>query len=273
MHGLTFGGKHSLTDYGLVLRSKNRPVMPDPKIVTDDVAGVDGSYDFTDYNTDGKTKYKDRIITVTFSLREKDSGILRVKAHQIARWLNCGESNLIFDDETAVYYKARVNNRIDLEKQIIQLQEFTVQFKCKPYAYSVIDSTEEQIQVGMDLQLGYGYKLNMEPTVYNIAKPYNVLTVYNPGDYCKNMIITIKGTASGLVLNCNSKTLTYTEPITAGTTLIIDFGKFNATLDGANVNSFISGDFFGFETGDNTLVVSNTSIDINLSIAFNYLYL
>lgn len=271
MYGLQFGDKHSYKDFGLVMKSKDRPILPDPKVITEDLDQMDGSHDFSDTNQDERTKYKDRIITVTFSLTEKDSSVLRVKAHQIARWLNCGESRLTFDDETAVYYIARVNNKISFEKQIISLQEFTVQFKAKPYAYSVVDSTVDQLQLGMDLQLGYGYKLDMYATEYDVVGS-DIITIYNAGDYVKPKI-EITGTFTNLTLACNNKALTYNSALTANHTLIIDLDKYNATLDSANVNNNLSGSFFELVNGDNLLTITGTSVNIHMKLIFNYMYL
>jgi predicted phage tail component-like protein len=268
--GLTFNGKHC-SEMGLVMRSKNRPILPSPKIITEEVMGADGSLDFSDANVDGRTKYNDRIITVNFSIIESSSAVLHARARDIARWLNCGEKLLVFDDQTMVYYLARVNNKIDLEKQIVSLQEFTVQFKCRPFMYSFINSLTENLQLGQGLQLGYGLRFDMKPATFSISENTDI-TVYNAGDYVKPTF-KITGTADIISLTCNGKTLTYNVPLLAGKELIIDSEKYTATLNGELVNNNMTGSFFELENGNNTINVSGENLDIDLDVIFKYRYL
>jgi predicted phage tail component-like protein len=114
------------------MESKNRPIMPEPKIIVEEAAGTDGDYDYTDSNPEGRTKYKPLPHDIGFSLKERDMAVLRIRAHEIANWLACGEQQLIYDDETAVFYLARVINKLDLENQIVALRRFNVQWKCRP---------------------------------------------------------------------------------------------------------------------------------------------
>lgn len=272
MKGMTFNNKHSYRDFGLVMKSKNRPVLPDPKVITEEAESMNGSFDFSEANEDGKTRYKDRIITVTFSFLSKNPAVIRAKAHQIAKWLSAGEKQLRFDDETAVYYLARVNNKIDLENQIISLQEFTVQFKCRPFAISVNDSTLDPIQLGQDLQLGYGYILDMTPAVYTLTAP-TTLTVYNAGDYVKPKLILNAGTFTSISFTCRGMTFSYTQPLVNGSEIVIDMEECNTTLNGVDKNENTSGDYFALENGDNEIVITGTDIDCDLTVRFNYLYL
>lgn len=70
--GVLLNGKHSLTDYGMVM--KDRPIIgpPEPKTATIDVPGSDGLLDMTEAIT-GEVKFKPRPITLTFKARIADS--------------------------------------------------------------------------------------------------------------------------------------------------------------------------------------------------------
>ena len=46
LYGLTFNGRHS-SEFGLVMFSRNRPILPEPKLVAEDIPGMDGEYDFS----------------------------------------------------------------------------------------------------------------------------------------------------------------------------------------------------------------------------------
>lgn len=270
--GLTFNGKHSYTDFGLIMRSKNRPLFPEPKIIVEEAQSIHGSFDFSEANADGKTKYKDRIITVDFGFIERDPSVIRAKAHQIASWLNCGEKVLKFDDEYPVYYYARVNNRIDFENQLIQTQEFTVQFKCRPFTISVNDSTLEQMEFGQNIAFGYGYKLDMQPQIYTLTGP-TTLNIYNAGEYVKPQLILNTGTFTNITFTCNGKTLSYGVPLTSGKELIIDCNEANITLDDVDANENANGDFFGLENGQNELTITGSNINCKCTIKYNFLYL
>ena len=52
--------------------SKNRPILPEPKIVSEDIPGMDGEYDYSNVNPDGEIKYKPRMIDIDFTLKERD---------------------------------------------------------------------------------------------------------------------------------------------------------------------------------------------------------
>ena len=136
LYGLTFNGRHS-SEFGLVMFSRNRPILPEPKLVAEDIPGMDGEYDFSAANPDGEVKYKPRMQDIDFTLKERNPTRLRVKANQIAAWLACGEKELIFDDEPDKFYLATVSNKLDLDNQILSIKKFTVHFKCRPFKYGL----------------------------------------------------------------------------------------------------------------------------------------
>jgi len=117
--------------------SKNRPILPDTKDVVEDLAGMDGEYDYSEVNPDNEIKYKSRSIDIEFALKEPNPKMLRVKANRIAAWLACGEKPLIFDDEVDKYYIAKVVNKLDLDNQIVSVKRFTVQFRCRPFKFGI----------------------------------------------------------------------------------------------------------------------------------------
>lgn len=269
IYGVTFNGKHSFNDFGLVMLSKNRPVLPEPKIVVDEIAGQDGEYDYSDCNPDGRTRYKSRTHEIEFSLKERDPALVRIKAHEIANWLACGEQQLVYDDETAVFYLARVVNKLDLENQIVSVKRFTVQWKCRPYGFSVVDSTQ-QIQFGQGLMLGYGYKLDMVPLVFTVNGNKS-LNIYNPGRYVKPLI-RITGAFTNISFAVNGKTLTYGAASASGT-IDIDCEKQQSIKGSTNVNNNITGEYIEFNNGDNSLQIAGTGLNCTVSLIFRYLYL
>lgn len=271
--GFFFNGKHSWDDFGIVMKSKDRPILPEPKVVVEEITCMDGDYDFTDANPDGRTKYKPRIMDIECSFKKQDMKYIRIRAHEIANWLACGEQQLIFDDETAVFYMARVNNKLDFTTEIARIGRFTIQFKCRPFGFSRIKSNQ-QLQFGQGLMLGYGYRLDMVPTVFNVTGA-TVLNIYNPGTWVKP-IIRINGSCSLISFSANGKTLSYGS-ISNGQ-VDIDCYKTEAYKNGVsnsanNAMNNVSGDFLEFINGNNSLQISGTNLNCTVTLIFNYLYL
>lgn len=269
--GFTFNGKHSLNDMGIIVKSKNRPILPEPKIVVEELNGVDGDYDYSDVNPDARTKYKSRIMDVDCSFKTKNMSYIRVKAHEVAAWLACGEKQLVFDDETAVVYLARVNNQVDLETQIAKIGRFTIQFKCRPLGLSPVTSNED-INFGDGLMCGYGYRLDMVPTIFNITGAAAALNIYNPGTYVKPLI-RVTGSFAWIAFSTNEKSLTYGAPL-ANEKLDIKCAEFECIKnDTENCMNNLSGDFIEFANGNNALYISGVSLNCTVTLIFNYLYL
>ncbi len=271
INGLTFNGKHSYHDFGLRMHSKNRPILPEPYIAVEEVPGRDDVYDYSAVNPDKREKYKPRPHDIDFGIIESDPRILRIRAHKIAAWLACGEKQLIYDDETAVFYLGKVVNRLDLETQVTALKMFTVSFRTRPFAFSRVKSNEA-IQYGQGLQYGYGYKYGMVPTIFTVAGN-TAYSIYNPGWFVKP-IIRVNGSFTNITFAANGRSFTYHTP-TVGALVEFDCENLKAIKDGSiNVLNNVTGDNrLEFANGDNLLQVSGTGLNLTLTLEFRYLYL
>ena len=268
INGFDFNGKHSFRDFGLVTKIKNRPLLPEPKIVVEEVPHRDGELDFSEVNPDKRTKYKPRTIEVECAFVQRNMKYLQQKAHMIAAWLAAGERSLIFDDETAVFYLARVVNRLDLENQIARIGRFTLQFKCRPFAFSRIKSNE-QPRFGQGLLFGYGCRFS-GPTIFPISGPTN-LNIHNPGTYVKPLI-RITGAFETLSFTCGNRTL-HCNAVQLGGVLEVDCEKMEAVKDGSfNALNSLAGNFIEFAHGENLLQITGTGINCTITLIFNYLY-
>jgi predicted phage tail component-like protein len=249
MNGLTFNGKHSYTDMGLTMFSKNRPILAEPKIITEDISGTDGEYDFSAVNPDNRITYKSVVDEIEFSFADKSMANVRAKAHTIAQWLACGEAQLSYDDDLNKYYLAKVTNKLDLENQMVRLRKFTANFR-HGFAYATTETTV---------------------TYTNITTAVDKV-IANPGTYVKPKF-TITGTFTTLTLTCGGKTLTYSEAI-AGATLVIDCDKMTCIKDGTiNMSNKLSGSFFEFANDNNTLTIGGTGLNCTVAVNFRPQYL
>jgi predicted phage tail component-like protein len=244
MNGLAFNGKHSFTDMGLKIQSKVRHILPEPKTVYEDLPGVDGEYDFSNVNPDGRTKYKPFTDEITFYMI---GPVNRAKVHEIASWLACGEQQLIYDDEPEAYYLARVINKLDAENLLIQLKSFTAQFKGGPFSFGTTEETHSYTTAGDK-------------------------TINNPGTFVKPKFI-ITGSFTTLTLSCGGNTLTYSEAI-VGSAIEIDCDKMTCVKDSnTNKSMKLSGKFFEFANSNNTLSIGGTGLDCTIQVSFRPQYL
>lgn len=137
-YGVTFGDYHSITDWGIYLAE--RPVVSSPEVRTNyiEIAGMDGSLDFTEALT-GRATYTDREIEFTFSLlppRERWGHIYS----EILRAVHGKKMKIILDEEPDFYYYGRVlvGNIANNDKVLRLPITATVQ----PYKYATVNTAE-----------------------------------------------------------------------------------------------------------------------------------
>ena len=127
LHGFTYNGQHS-SNFGLIMRSRNRALLPAAGDTFKEIPGREGSYLFPG-------TFQDRFIQLDCWLREASLIALKAKARQIAAWLRTADwAPLTFDDEPDKYYRAKIADQVDLT-QIAGLGRFAVSFRCLPLAY------------------------------------------------------------------------------------------------------------------------------------------
>lgn len=179
----TFRGQ-SASDFGLRVKSKSRPILPTFQQKYVQVAGRDGSYDFSGNELD------DRIIEITCAFIENSVGDLRYKARLLAKWLfGTGNSKdrLIFSDEPDLYYNAKLNNKIDLE-QTATMGEFNLIFRCEPFAYFAVSNNGLSTEFVKD-----AYDLDSSTLLYRDLEAddqYVFTNISNGGDIIVNNIGT-----------------------------------------------------------------------------------
>lgn len=128
MIGFRFKNKHCW-DFGLIMRSVNRQLLPSIEDQYEYVPRRDGAYLFPG-------AYQDRFIEVELSFVARSQQEIRERAREIAAWLSSRQrERLVFDDEPDKHYMAKVANQIDLEP-MMRAGRFQVIFRCSPFALS-----------------------------------------------------------------------------------------------------------------------------------------
>lgn len=271
--GFTFNGKHS-SAFGITTKIKNRPHFPEPKNHTEDDASRDGEYNFSTANPDGRTRYSPKIIEVECGFVQKDMTHIQIRAHEIAVWLAAGEQKLIFDDEKALAYLARVANRLDLEPLIARVGKFTLAFRCRPFADGRCQSDLPIPDAGEEVKVvaGYGYRFDMTPTVYSVTSN-KTISVYNAGNWYVKPKIKISGSFTKISLTANGKTLNYNTPL-SNAEILLDCDLSKAIKDNAvNVNSNVSGQYLELSSGFNSIEITGTALNCTVTFIMDYKYL
>ncbi|OQB14580.1 MAG: Phage tail protein [Firmicutes bacterium ADurb.Bin193] len=277
MMGFKFDGIHC-SNFGIVLRSKKRPVVPEPKIVKEDLPFRNGTYDFSASNPYGHIMYKDREISVECTVVTDGICSLRRISREIAAWLGGKEAPLVFDDESHVFYIGRVSNRIDFEQQISKLGSFTVVFTCHPFAYGSsvsgeIPSYGEGIFYG-DHALYGGYNIfsaNGDGVVPCVQNEPHLFKVYNFGWYVKPKIV-ISGSFENIRIGFSDLHLSYDGALSGGS-FAFDCEKEMTIQNGMNITNACCGTFFELAPGENILSLEADSIDCDMFFVFRNLYL
>lgn len=271
--GFTFNGRHS-NDFGITTKIRNRPHFPEPKNHVEDDASRDGEDNFSAANPDGRTRYEPKIIEVECGFVQKDMAHIQIRAHEIAVWLAAGEKKLIFDDEKALEYWARVANRLDLETLIARVGKFILAFRCRPFAdgrcrsdIQIPDAPEEAVVVA-----GYGYRFDMVPTIYTVTGN-KTISVYNAGNWYVKPKIKIAGSFTNISLSTGGRTLNYNTPL-SNAEILLDCNLSKAIKDNAiNVNNNVSGQYLELSSGFNPVEITGTALNCTVTFVMDYKYL
>ena len=132
-----YDGLDSYTDFQIIAKSVDRPILPALRKREMAIPGKHGTYDF------GGNTFDSRAITVQLSYIGTSFNELRLRARDIAAWLSqTSYKELIFSDEPDKYYLAKIYDPVGLEN-FFRLGKATIQFECQPFALYVVTSAED----------------------------------------------------------------------------------------------------------------------------------
>lgn len=104
MYSVNFGDKNSYTDFGLILRPKERP-FPTPKTNYVSIEGRDGDLDLTTSLT-GDVKYENISYTLEFYLKDKRADWEQTLL-ELSTYIHGKKMNLTFSEDPDWYYVGR----------------------------------------------------------------------------------------------------------------------------------------------------------------------
>lgn len=197
MNGVTFGEKHSLRDWGLLLKS--RPVIspPEAKTIYIDVAGADGSLDLTEALT-GDVKYKNRKVSFEFIVLDARNRWSNIYS-EIMDYLHGQQMKIVLDEDSSYYYVGRLN--VDEWNSNKVTSTIKISGIVDPYKYEQNSSLEDWEWDTFNFETGYirdyrdieivgkrnvaidGTRKTIVPTIIATIPEGETLTVYSSINY------------------------------------------------------------------------------------------
>lgn len=150
MNGVTIGGKHSYTDYGLYMRSAPEISPPTPRILTVDIPGGNGSIDMTESLT-GDVRYKTRKIKMTFTVIDARNRWPEIYS-QLMDEIHGQRLQIIFDNDVNYYYEGRLS--INQWKSSKKTAAIVIEAEVDPYKLDVIASDDDWLWDSFSFESG-----------------------------------------------------------------------------------------------------------------------
>lgn len=128
-NGVTFGTKHSITDWDLIMTEKEIGKAT-PKLNSIEIEGRDGSIDLTEAL--GEVRFSDRNISFSFDTLKKPSSWWELDA-EISNYINGRKLKVILDQDPNYYYLARLT--VDSFTNTRNVGHFKISGTAEPYKY------------------------------------------------------------------------------------------------------------------------------------------
>lgn len=269
--GFTYKGIHT-DEYGIISKTKNRPILPTQKTVMINIQNADSEYDFSSANVYERPFYEDRIFEIELLITATGIYELQNKLNSIAVWL-MGNGELVFDDIPDVKWNANVINGVDFAPKIYGKEAIlSVQFRVKPWSECVHDSEElSNITIGSDIPLNLGIRI--DPSAYFnfiLKNGLNTVNIINLGTYYARPIFEFSGVCNSLSLTCGNRTLEYNHKFKK---LSVDLEKHCFSENGVFMNKYGSGDFFELKAGENMLYITlDGTVDMKIIYTPKFIY-
>lgn len=252
MNGITFKGQSS-TDYGFVMRSINRQLIPEVTRQTVQVTGLHGLVDFE------KDTYGERQLSVVLQYIYTNTAALMEHLEGVEVWLhNDGKYyDLTFDDQPGKVWKAKIVSRIDVSPNF-KTTALQVNFVCNPpypYVGEVLLTPENIIWNTAELD---GFQWTQEFTSSGSMK------FTNTGTAAAKPVIKLIGKFDEITLEYGDQTWHYTAPLVYdGIKIDCDGESVTRMSDGANLFSNVdvtADDYFSIDAGQAEIVITATGL-------------
>ena len=266
---IIFDDTYTLDDFGLkLIYDHTHPISPTIELKALKIPGKNGLYYF-----DSETN--ERNFTLTFDIAENDIVLMQYKFNSFVKFLH--EDNgkprfvkMMFLYEPDKYYTVILNNSIE-PTRAYALDQFELNLTAyDPYKYGLVYSDEvtwgsEAITFESSYLMGHTgsageTNLTSSSTLYFYVDGLNI-----------KPIITITGSATGLVLSNGTYSITF--PNFTNATWVIDCEKYTVLKNNENAFGELSIRDFVLLQGNNEVLVIATTLNMTVSIKYRDKYL
>lgn len=261
--GFTFKEHHS-REFGIVAKTKSRPIFPEQKLYYHDTPLMDGEYDMSDCNSLGRTVYKSRLFEIDMQISGGGIHELERKAARIALWLT-GRGILIFDDASAVQWDSRVTSDIAFSPEHGgKTAVLSVVFKAN--IGTATFTTVEGISLGDAITLDSDIPFNMsEYFEKQLSSGENTIEAVNIGDFYIKPRLEFSPGANNITVSYGDSKIMLED---LSTDAVIDLERCIVTnTDGDNLINKMQGNFFELPSGVSVL---NVFVDGDCILKINY---
>lgn len=240
--GFEFKGIYS-KDMGVIMKTTNRPILPEQKRYEIDIPLADGSVDFSASNALKRNVYNDRIIELELAFVDNDIYTLQQHAAKIAVWLT-GAGELRFDDMNFAHWKAKVIQGVDFTPILLgKAARIKVYFKCAAWAVNDF-STSGPI---LDQEIALDSPIPLDMSLYftsNLHPGENEILVNNFGSWYTKPIFHFAGTGNSVRVSLPTYEEFQVHVTHLFTMLKIDCEKQRVYDDAEDITRYVSGNFF-----------------------------
>jgi hypothetical protein len=176
MKGVWFDDKHSYSDFGLVLNSKEIS-LPEPKTYIIDVPCADGSLDLSTALTGGDIKYQNRSIVMNFTALRPWNQLESLRS-DLANHLHGKTMKVIFDADCNFYYTGRLRIS-DFDTKTFPAT-VTIEMDAEPYKLNIKRTVIYEPMYGTKTVIVPEQKMKVVP---NIKSEYDISMTYKGKTY------------------------------------------------------------------------------------------
>jgi hypothetical protein len=131
--GFIWNGIHT-SDVGIHAEARSLPMVPEPKIVTEEIPGRDGFWDFSAFNASGRVHYRPREWEYRCSFDGTLAKDPNARVNSIMR-LFASYSGYLTDDKCKnVRWRGVITNNISLAQVALTLHNFSVRIRTQAFA-------------------------------------------------------------------------------------------------------------------------------------------
>jgi len=136
--GFSWNGIHTRS-LGILAEVRNQPILPEPRLITEEIPGRDGFVDFSAYNPTGRANYRPRIWEYRCAFEERIKHNAGARINAITTLFKTYSGYLIDDECPGVSWSGIVTNRIDLANVAGLLFTFGIIIQTQPFG-TITDS-------------------------------------------------------------------------------------------------------------------------------------